>query len=398
MTAIDDALALLAGREAVGEGIFAVAAKALSVGLGWRWCGIAELAEDGASARVIAFHGETGEPTPGGYDLVGGPSESIYADPNQPHWFVAEGAAERYPADPMLRDLGAESYRAEVFFGPSGKPIGHVFAFHDRPMSDDAEIRTFFRLVSQRIGAECNRLHSERALRESEARLQGLIDNAPFAVLFKDLDGRYVLVNRQWESWTSNRFEDIRGRFPDAALDQELAAFELTKDLQVLRHGQTIVFEIEANTDGSPRTYLETKFPVRDAGGTLLGLGNVVADITARKRAERLLQRQIEEAEESSSAKTRFLAVASHDLRQPLHSLELMVDILARQVAEPTQRELVRDIAQAVDIAAGLLNPLLDFSRLEAGMVEPEIEDFAIAGLLRDMDVGFIPSCADCDS
>ncbi|MBT4045562.1 MAG: hybrid sensor histidine kinase/response regulator, partial [Rhodospirillaceae bacterium] len=76
---------------------------------------------------------------------------------------------------------------------------------------------------------------------------------------------------------------------------------------------------------------------------------------------------------------------------QPLHSMELMLEILARMVQEPGQQELVADIAQAANIAAGLLNPLLDFSRLEAGMVQPEIEEFPIATLLRDMDVRFRP-------
>ena len=66
-----------------------------------------------------------------------------------------------------------------------------------------------------------------------------------------------------------------------------------------------------------------------------------------------------------------------------------MLEILARIVKEPAQQELVSDIAQAASIAAGLLNPLLDFSRLEAGMVQPEIQDFPIASLMRDMDVRF---------
>lgn len=82
-------------------------------------------------------------------------------------------------------------------------------------------------------------------------------------------------------------------------------------------------------------------------------------------------------------------AAASHDLRQPLHSMELMLEVLAHMVHEPAQRELVADIIRAANIASGMLNPLLDYAHLEAGMVKPEIGNFPIATLLRDMDVEF---------
>lgn len=224
---------------------------------------------------------------------------------------------------------------------------------------------------------------------EIEARLKAIIENAPFSIVLKDGEGRYVSMNRKGEEWLGTTIDVAAGRFPDAVHSPDAGKHERRRDLEVLNEGRIVSYEIAGEAENAHRTFWVTKFPVLGPAGALTGLGTIVSDISDRKQAENLLQRQIEEAEKSNDAKTRFLAAASHDLRQPLHSMELMLEILARIVQEPAQQELVSDIAQAANIAAGLLNPLLDYSRLEAGMVQPEIEDFSIASLLRDMDVRF---------
>ena len=233
------------------------------------------------------------------------------------------------------------------------------------------------------------RKDTERARLESEARLNAIVDNAPFSIILKDVEGRYVTMNRQGEDWMGTTIEEAAGKFSDSIHNLNSGELDRRRDLEVLNEGKIVSYEVDGEIDNSPRTFWTTKFPILGEDGRPTGLGTIVSDITERKQAENLLQRQMEEAEKSSDAKTRFLAAASHDLRQPLHSMELMLEILARTVNEPAQRELVADITQAANIASGLLNPLLDYSRLEAGMVEPEIADFPIASLLRDMDVGF---------
>ncbi|MDP6873673.1 MAG: PAS domain S-box protein [Alphaproteobacteria bacterium] len=230
---------------------------------------------------------------------------------------------------------------------------------------------------------------AEMALRESEARLEAVIENAPLSIILKDAEGRYATMNRQAEDWTGTTLAEAAGNLPDALFSADLAKSERNRDLEVLNYGRIISYEIKGEGDYSGHTFWVTKFPILGQDGGSAGLGTITSDITERKQSEQVLLRQMEKAEQSSDAKTRFLAAASHDLRQPLHSMELMLEILARQLNDPGQQELVADIAQAANIAAGLLNPLLDFSRLEAGMEEPEINEFPVASLLRDMEVGF---------
>jgi len=97
--------------------------------------------------------------------------------------------------------------------------------------------------------------------------------------------------------------------------------------------------------------------------------------------AERLAQ-QRDLAERANLAKTRFLAAASHDLRQPMHALGLFVAALARLPMAPQGQRLTGQIAETVQAMGDLFASLLDISQLDAGVVAPEREAFALGPLL----------------
>jgi signal transduction histidine kinase len=94
------------------------------------------------------------------------------------------------------------------------------------------------------------------------------------------------------------------------------------------------------------------------------------------------LLRQKRRAEEANVAKTKFLAAASHDLRQPVHALQLLTDVLAHDLAGSRQERIVRNIRSASQGLEGLLNSLLDFSKIDAAAIRPEIIDFPVSAAL----------------
>ena len=93
-----------------------------------------------------------------------------------------------------------------------------------------------------------------------------------------------------------------------------------------------------------------------------------------------------DEAYRTNLAKSRFLAIASHDLRQPLQSLSLLNGTLRRMVTEPDAADALRQQEQAIGAMSRLLNTLLDISKLESGAIKPELTDFTVAALLSQMD------------
>lgn len=100
-------------------------------------------------------------------------------------------------------------------------------------------------------------------------------------------------------------------------------------------------------------------------------------ELIARLRAEKAI------AEEASMAKSRFLAAASHDLRQPVHALTLFVAALRPRVADVEARNLLDHIDSSVQAMGGLFNGLLDISRLDAGVVEVHAQNFQMQPLLE---------------
>jgi signal transduction histidine kinase/CheY-like chemotaxis protein len=103
------------------------------------------------------------------------------------------------------------------------------------------------------------------------------------------------------------------------------------------------------------------------------------------------LRQQKEAAEEANVAKSRFLAVASHDLRQPLHALGLFVQALQESSIAAHERHLVGNIRRSVDAMEDLFDALLDISRLDAGIVRPRFETFGLATLFERLNFEFGP-------
>lgn len=99
--------------------------------------------------------------------------------------------------------------------------------------------------------------------------------------------------------------------------------------------------------------------------------------------ATHALREQKEAAERANSAKSRFLAAASHDLRQPMHALSLLVSAAQRETDPAAQALIIRRIETGTSALSDLLNSLLDISRLDGGGVQVRQEDFALDSLMH---------------
>lgn len=111
-------------------------------------------------------------------------------------------------------------------------------------------------------------------------------------------------------------------------------------------------------------------------------------DVTKRQATERALKKAKEQAEHATQTKSHLLAAASHDLRQPTQSLSQYCWLLQQEATTPAVNELARSIQSSVDSIADLLNTLLDISKLENGVIKPQVSHFDIssqqAGILSN--------------
>jgi two-component system CheB/CheR fusion protein len=132
--------------------------------------------------------------------------------------------------------------------------------------------------------------------------------------------------------------------------------------------------------------YVRRILPYRAQNDGVEGVIITFADITERKRNADVLEAAKHEAQQASVAKSRFLAAASHDLRQPLQALNLMQGALTRKIRDNKKEEalaLVNRLDETAAAMSGMLNTLLDINQLEAGTVHPEFASFPIDDILE---------------
>ena len=132
------------------------------------------------------------------------------------------------------------------------------------------------------------RKQAQEELRESRERLAAILDNSPTVIFLKDVEGRYLVINRQFEQRWGVRQESVHGRTDHELWPAAIADMVRANDLKVIEEGRSIEVE-EVILD---RTYLSAKFPLRDPGGDIYAVGGVATDITDRKRADDALRRE----------------------------------------------------------------------------------------------------------
>jgi len=150
----------------------------------------------------------------------------------------------------------------------------------------------------------------------------------------------------------------------------------------VLKSFAPIEREIEAKTGA---WYIRRILPYRTDDKGVEGVVITFADITERRHSADALEATERKAQLANVAKSRFLAAASHDLRQPLQTLVLLHGLLARVVEGERAKKLVARLDDTLNAMAGMLNTLLDINQIEAGTVRPEIVNFPINDLLSRM-------------
>lgn len=242
----------------------------------------------------------------------------------------------------------------------------------------------------------------QEALRESEERervrseeLSQLLDAVPAAVWFAhDPQATVITGNQLSYQWLrASEGSNVSQVAPEGEaqgnylkLKDGLALAPAQTPLHLAAAGAEIRdYEFDfAYPDGTSRHVLGNARPLLDKDGQARGAISAFVDITARREAELAMQAAKAEAERANNGKSRFLAAASHDLRQPLSALSIYANVLKSHIT-PASQPLLENLKDCVASMSGLLADLLDLSKLEAGVVTPNRSNFSIAEVLARM-------------
>ncbi len=215
--------------------------------------------------------------------------------------------------------------------------------------------------------------------------LQNVLYSTDVATLFLDpqLNIRFFTpatkrLFRVLDGDVGRPLSDLSSLAADAALPRDAKA--------VLLKLKPIEREIEAQT-GS--WYMRRIMPYRAQDEKVEGVVITFVDITERRRISEALGEAKREAQLATIAKSRFLAAASHDLRQPLQTLTLIHGLLARLLTSPPAARLLARLDETLASMSGMLNALLDINRIESGNVQAQKAVFPINDLLERMRAAF---------
>jgi hypothetical protein len=232
----------------------------------------------------------------------------------------------------------------------------------------------------------------------AELHLPIIVDAAPVGSIHLR-----VRLESYWQTYLSSITTTFVVALVAGMLALVLAMRFLDRIIQPVRMLADAANDARLRQDFMPR-----EIPVADNEiGDLVG--NFNALLAEVESGRRLLQRQHDElerlvaertaellaakesADEANAAKSRFLAAASHDLRQPIHAMRLFLETLSSSPLNEEQRRIANYLTLSTHSLAEMLNALLDVSRLDGGRVKPHPEIFSADALLRTIEAEFAP-------
>ncbi len=260
--------------------------------------------------------------------------------------------------------------------GPGGE-IHHLLT--SRVPVRDREGKVFGIVGINRDVTEQER--ARRALKQTEHRMQEIVDNSPSPMYAKSVTGHYLMINRRYEELFQVKSADVVGKTDLEVLgDDERVRRLQENDRLVLEHGKPIQIDETLMFPDGERAYVSVKFPMRDLDGEIYAVGGVSTDITERKKAEQELQglnqelmqahenltsahEQLIQAEKMESV-GRLAAGVAHEVKNPLAMIGMGLELLARHLPADDLKatETIERMKRGIDRAKKIVRGLVDYS------------------------------------
>ena len=232
-----------------------------------------------------------------------------------------------------------------------------------------------------------DRVRANAALRESRERLRRLVETLPNGICRIDTRGRILMANPVLAQILEYAPEELIGRSICDFFVQEEREIRRANIARAVEERVTPVPSIGVfeRRDGARLNILFNWAYEKEDDLDPKGFIVVMTDVTNQIKTAQQLKRTKEIAERASKEKSRFLAATSHDLQQPLHSLSIMLGLMRNGQTPERRAEILDTMERALEGAQGLLRAVLDLSKLEAGVVTPNIEDISVDELFSQI-------------
>ncbi len=262
------------------------------------------------------------------------------------------------------------------------------------------------------IGDDVTEQHESKITLEQNQRiLSSLVDNNPETLFLMDRSGTVLTANKSFaERFNKNRQQVIGSNFYTLLDDPQLVSEQRARVEKVFSEGQPVVFD-DRHALWSFENHI---YPVKGVDGSVESVSILSIDVTDRRRIESELQKVNEQllssneeleqhvsertaeltrlndeltlardrAEEASRSKSAFLANMSHEIRTPMNAILGLVHLALQTELTLKQREYLDTVNSSAQSLLGIMNDILDVSRIEAGSLEIEKTAFSLKGVV----------------
>ena len=221
------------------------------------------------------------------------------------------------------------------------------------------------------------------------SQMQAILDNLPFVAWFKDLQGRYMAVNKSFEDQYGYLKENVVGKFDFEIFTKAQADTFLFGDIDIITKRKKVHFQ-EKNENGKWNEVY--KSPVYNEYGNIIGTTGITRDITEKKLQEKALhdaeRREMQLLQETIELKDNFITMITHEFKTPIAIINAAIqtmEIVCKDEITAKMKNYLNKIKQNSLRQQRLVDNLLDITRLKAGRMKTDFKNVEIVSLTKEI-------------
>lgn len=297
---------------------------------------------------------------------------------------------KRWPAfTAQMVSLGVRGCLTTPILSPPPRPriLGTLGIYYREPGDPTPHDQQLVDLVTHTVALAIDRKQVEHALRESEERFRTLADTISQFAWIADAEGRMYWFNQRWYDYTGTALEEMQGRGWKKMLHPD----HVNRVVEHLHHSWATgepwedTFPLRGR-DGNYHWFLSRALPIRDAQGNIVRWFGTNTDITEQREMANKIAQQAEQLADESRRKDEFLAMLSHELRNPLAPIRSAVHLLRtheRGSENAIQRQAREVIERQVGNMTKLVSDLLEVSRVVSGRVHLDLTTLDLGQIVK---------------
>lgn len=248
--------------------------------------------------------------------------------------------------------------------------------------------------ISEKKKIELELKESEQRRKENQLRLEAILENTTSLIFIKNLDGRYITINKRFKEVLGVTDEMVINNTDYDFSEKEAADHYKMLDEEVMNTRKAVETEEWIFGPQGRKNLLVIKFPLIDQKKKIFGIGGIATDITDRVLYQQKLIEARKNAEEAKQLQEQFLANMSHEIRTPMNGIQGMTNLLLQTELNTQQKEFTAMIKRSVNNLLVIVNDILDFSKIKAGKLTIDKVPFNIREVLNNIKAQFDPEVA----